>query len=1064
MASTDSSGLLRLKDQKEIIEGKSFEEKFYMIFQEEYDENIEDILILKKEIFIRQIKDGVLLLLEENYPQINLSDEKIIKLISQNMDEIQKKYNHDFFLINKEWLSYSKISKRRTHTDSLLKIFRKHCINTEDFASHNCCPIKEIGKKNENCHFICVYNSDIKHQIKFVICELCKKVYYSNYILSLCNKCNVEYYTSLLSPEENPDMLLATWDNYHCPQLINEKMKCIKCREYFYLNMKNGLLTCLNKNCEFVSKPSRILWTCIVCKKDFQSGVRPYNPLDLILTKKLVQQTILLRHKAHPTKLPCCNLNPFFIDFYHKNGCDGKLYQSEFNDKVIIVCEKCLGVNYINRFKWTCPKCGKRFKEKNNDNNNNSNNNNNNSRSNTNGNNSNSEKKNISNTSYVINGENNKKIKENLTPKISLFKKRRFKSQIENDLNQFKLNEVKTNDIVNKKDIKEEFNIENKEEKKTNTLRKYRKFRKDNDDNDNNNEENEIKKNPILNGLVKNTNNNKNNNNDLIKKAKTNMGGFRRYITDNKFSKDKNDTDKSKKNSLFEIEQKKENLSPRLMWKKRKQEAAQNKKNILELYTVKNNKKEDEKKEEKVEKEDKKEEKIEKEKEKVEKKEKKEEKIEKEKEKDEKKEEINNNEPKIIIINKEDDNIIKQYPKSPSPKRRKYNLSDLTGKIFSWNKADIEEKIEKTEKETTQNSENLIKNENSEEENENIEDTMANLILKEEEYEEDSPKNDKVMSIIPGVSENLYNVINKRINAILEKCKIPVFKVEDYLFDKKLGEGGYAAIFAVYKIDDESYKKFAMKKIIAYSLDEIENFTKEFELVYSCDHPNIMKIYGLCIKMLDQTTYSLYVLMEKSKRDWDADIKRHLKKKKNYSEIELISILYQLSDALLFMQKKLKISHRDIKPQNVLVFGDGIYKIADFGEAKEMKINKEINTLKGTELYMSPALYLGLKNNSKNVNHDPYKSDVFSLGFCFLYAAALNFKLLYQVREVYNSNQMNQILNQQLKKKYSETFINILAHMLEIEESKRYDFSQLIEVIEENYDKKDNSNNLKNNI
>ena len=1037
MATTDSSGLLVLKDQKEIIEGKSFEEKFHMIFQEEYNENIEDILILEEEIFIRQIKDGVLLLLEENYPQINLSDEKIINLISQNMDEIQKQYNHDFSLINKEWLSYSKIAKRRTHTENLLKGFRKHCINTEDFASHNCCPIKEIGKKNENCHFICVYNSDIKRQIKFVICELCKKVYYSNYILSLCNKCNIEYYTSLLSPEENPDMLLATWDNYHCPELINEKMKCIKCREYFYLNMKNGLLTCLNKNCEFISKPSRILWTCIVCKKDFQSGVRPYNPLDLILTKKLVQQTILLRHKAYPTKLPCCNLNPFFIDFFHKSGCNGKLYQSEFNDKTIIVCEKCLGVNYIERFKWTCPKCGKRFREKNNNNNLNNNNKNNNS---------NSDNK---NTFYSNKDENNKKGKEYLTPKISISKRRRFKSHIEQELEQFKLDEVKTNTIFNKKEIKEE--SENQNGKETMTVRRYRKFRKDNDDNDNNNEENVIKKNPTIIGIVKNVNNNKNeDNNDIIKKAKTNMGGFRRYTTDNTFNKDKKD-DKQNKNSFFEVQQKKENLSPRLMWKKRKQEAAQNKKNILELYTMNSNKKE-----EKVEKEAKKEEILEKEG-------KNEENVEKEDKKDEK-EKIIKNEPQIIIINKEEESIKKQYPKSPSPKRRKYNLSDISGKIFSWNEPDIEEKTEKTEKETTQNSENLIKNENSEEENENIEDTMANLILKEEENEEDSPKNDKVMSIIPGVSENLYNMINKRINAILEKCKIPVFNVEDYLFDKKLGEGGYAAIFAVYKIDDESYKKFAMKKIIAYSLDEIENFTKEFELVYSCVHPNIMKIYGLCIKMLDQTTYSLYVLMEKSKRDWDADIKRHLKKKKNYSENELISILYQLSDALLFMQKKLKISHRDIKPQNVLVFGDGIYKIADFGEAKEMKINKEINTLKGTELYMSPALYLGLKNNSRNVNHDPYKSDVFSLGFCFLYAAALNFKLLYQVREVYNSNQMNQILNQQLKKKYSETFINILANMLEIEESKRYDFSQLIEVIKENYDKNGNLKNIQNNI
>ncbi len=254
-----------------------------------------------------------------------------------------------------------------------------------------------------------------------------------------------------------------------------------------------------------------------------------------------------------------------------------------------------------------------------------------------------------------------------------------------------------------------------------------------------------------------------------------------------------------------------------------------------------------------------------------------------------------------------------------------------------------------------------------------------------------------------------------------------------------------------------------MKKILAQSLKEIDKFTKEFELVHSCEHPNILKIYGLCIRMLDQTTYSLYVLMERSKRDWDTDIKKHLKKKKNYEEKELISIMRQLADALLFMQTKLKISHRDIKPQNVLIFGDGIYKIADFGEAKEIKINKEINTLKGTELYMSPALYWGLRNETRNVNHDPYKSDVFSLGFCFLYAAALNFKILYQVREVYNSDKMNKILNQQLNKKYSATFINILSNMLEVDETKRYDFSQLIEVIDTNYDKNGNLRNKENN-
>ena len=42
-------------------------------------------------------------------------------------------------------------------------------------------------------------------------------------------KCNVDYYKSLLSIDENQELLLVTLEKYHCPQFINEKKKCIKC-------------------------------------------------------------------------------------------------------------------------------------------------------------------------------------------------------------------------------------------------------------------------------------------------------------------------------------------------------------------------------------------------------------------------------------------------------------------------------------------------------------------------------------------------------------------------------------------------------------------------------------------------------------------------------------------------------------------------------------------------------------------------------------------------------------------------------------------------------------------
>ena len=191
--------------------------------------------------------------------------------------------------------------------------------------------------------------------------------------------------------------------------------------------------------------------------------------------------------------------------------------------------------------------------------------------------------------------------------------------------------------------------------------------------------------------------------------------------------------------------------------------------------------------------------------------------------------------------------------------------------------------------------------------------------------------------------------------------------------------------------------------------------------------------------------------MEKSKYDWDKEIKIHLSNRRYYTEKELINILKQLCEALLFLKNKLNISHRDIKPQNVLVFNGDVYKLADFGEAKEIKISKKLNTLRGTELYMSPILYEGLKHDKSNVSHDSFKSDVFSLGFCFLYAAGLNFNLLYQARDITNNDTLNNIINDHLSKLYSKNFVLLVSLMLKIDESKRYDFKDILQFINDNY-------------
>ena len=97
---------------------------------------------------------------------------------------------------------------------------------------------------------------------------------------------------------------------------------------------------------------------------------------------------------------------------------------------------------------------------------------------------------------------------------------------------------------------------------------------------------------------------------------------------------------------------------------------------------------------------------------------------------------------------------------------------------------------------------------------------------------------------------------------------------------------------------------------------------------------------------------------------------------------------------------------------------------------------------------MSPALYNGLKINKDDIEHDPFKSDLFSLGFCFIFAATMDFNLLYSFRNINDEKEMKRKLNEILKDRYSEKFIWIITKMVELSEKNRFDFKELNDEID----------------
>jgi serine/threonine protein kinase len=242
-----------------------------------------------------------------------------------------------------------------------------------------------------------------------------------------------------------------------------------------------------------------------------------------------------------------------------------------------------------------------------------------------------------------------------------------------------------------------------------------------------------------------------------------------------------------------------------------------------------------------------------------------------------------------------------------------------------------------------------------------------------------------------------------------------------------------------FPLNNKTKKNYAMKKIIANSIAELDFYQKEFKICYENPHPYILNIYGVCARCFDSTTYVLYVLMALAKKDLEMEISDRIKTKNYFKEKELISMLKKLVEALYFLQKERNVAHRDVKPENILIFKNNVLKLADFGEAKINNGSKK-KTIRGTEFYMSPLLYAGNLESKFDIQHNPFKSDVFSLGYCFIYASCLDYELINEIRKVSEENKLRQMLKKSFPKAYSLRYIDLLLKMIVNDENQRVDF------------------------
>jgi len=193
----------------------------------------------------------------------------------------------------------------------------------------------------------------------------------------------------------------------------------------------------------------------------------------------------------------------------------------------------------------------------------------------------------------------------------------------------------------------------------------------------------------------------------------------------------------------------------------------------------------------------------------------------------------------------------------------------------------------------------------------------------------------------------------------------------DTLFDgryriaRKLGAGGMAN---VYLAEDQELGRRVAIKILndRHANDEqfVERFRREAKNAAALSHPNIVSIYD---RGEAEGTY--YIAMEYL----DGRSLKELIVGRGPAPVHVaIEYVRQILSALRFAHRH-GIVHRDIKPHNVLVDGEGRVKVTDFGIARAGTSQMtEAGSIVGTAQYLSPEQARG--------THVDQRSDLYSLG------------------------------------------------------------------------------------
>ena len=205
-----------------------------------------------------------------------------------------------------------------------------------------------------------------------------------------------------------------------------------------------------------------------------------------------------------------------------------------------------------------------------------------------------------------------------------------------------------------------------------------------------------------------------------------------------------------------------------------------------------------------------------------------------------------------------------------------------------------------------------------------------------------------------------------------------------------IGQGSFGSVYEIERDVFGDVERCALKHIsIPHSENEIYEMKSEGQdqesitQSFSAQAKDIVSEYKLLMR-LNNCPYVVHChdvsyVQKDNAFGWDIYIRmellepltKRLSEDLQWTEAQIVRVGSDITKALVACENE-HILHRDIKPQNIFVSQDGLYKLGDFGIARIAEKTSAATARIGTYTYMAPEVYHG----------DPYGSsaDIYSLG------------------------------------------------------------------------------------